>query len=56
MRTFSPKKPLTESEAIDRKNKHRNLTKQELAKEGIVLLSNTVVSYNKEYRIVSECV
>ena len=50
------KQPLTESEAIDRMNKHRKLTKQELAKEGIVLLSNTVVSHNKEYRIVSECV
>ena len=56
MITFSPKKPLTESEAIDRKNKHRNLTKQELEKEGIVLLSNTVVSHNEGYRILASCV
>ena len=56
MITCSPKQPLTESEAIDRKNKHRNLTKQELAKEGIVLLSNNVVSHNEGYRKVSECV
>lgn len=56
MITFSPKKSLTESEAIDRKNKHRKLTKQELAKEGIVLLSNTVVSHNEGYRILASCV
>ena len=56
MITFSPKKPLTESEAIDRKNKHRKLTKQELAREGIVLLSETVVSQNKGYSLLAKSV
>lgn len=56
MITFRPKQPLTESEAIERKNKHRNLSKQELAREGILLLSNTVVSYDKGYRILASSV
>lgn len=56
MITFRPKQPLTESEAIDRKNKHRSLTKQELAKEGILLLSETVVSQNKGYSLLAKSV
>ena len=54
MITFRPIQPLTESEAIERKNKHRKLTKQELAKEGIVLLSETVVSQNKGYSLLAK--
>ena len=56
MITFRPIQPLTESEAIERKNKHRNLTKQELAREGIVLLTETVVSQNKGYSLLAKSV
>lgn len=56
MITFRPKQPLAESESIERKNKHRNFSKQELAKEGIMLLSEIVVSQNKGYSLLSKSV
>lgn len=56
MITFRPIQPLTESEAIERKYKHRNLSKQELAREGILLLSETVVSQNKGYSLLANSV
>lgn len=56
MITFKPKQPLAEYETAERKEKHRRLTKQELAEEGIMLLSGTAVSYKKGYELLAKSV